>query len=157
MPFSPDELAKLVNDYRTESEEGHGRLRGDFKLYHDQTETTLMLMRDAANTLRGRVDLIERTPQDVMKLRFSTGVVLSLVFFVASAVGSAYGFSSFIGGKVDTMSRRMDEQSAAQAKASEERAASAQRSLDALSRRVELQGYELQRLREDVTKATKGK
>lgn len=153
MPLTPEELARLVTEYRTEADEGHSRLRADFRTYHDQTEMTLVLMRDGMNTLRGRVDLLERTPPDVAKLRFSTGIVVSIVVVTASIVGSGYGFSAFITGKIDALSKRMDEQAIAKDKISEERAAAAQRSIDALTRQMELLKYEQQRLREDVTKA----
>jgi polyhydroxyalkanoate synthesis regulator phasin len=155
MPFTPEELAKLVNEYRTESDDGHERLRKDFRIYHDQTETTLILLRDGVNTLRGRVELLERTPPDVAKLRFSTGVVASLVLLTASVVGAGYGFGSLVSGKIDVLSKRIDDQAASAAKLTEERSAAAQRSIDALTRQMELLKYEQQRLREDVTK-TKG-
>ncbi len=151
MPFTPDELAKLVNEYRTEAEDGHERLRKDFRTYHDQTETTLLLLRDGLNTVRGRVDLLERTPPDVTKLRFSTGVVVSIIVVTASVVGAGYGFSSLVASKIDTLSKRLDEQAASAAKLTEERSAAAQRSIDALTRQMELLKYEQQRLREDVT------
>ena len=152
MPLTPEELARLVTEYRTDADEGHTRLRSDFRVYHDQTETSLVLLRDGLNTLRGRVDLIERTPQDVTKLRFSTGVVVSIVFLTASIVGSSYGFSAFVTGKIEALSKRMDEQAAAAAKLAEERDSARQRSIDAIARQVELLKYEQQRLREDVTK-----
>jgi len=153
MPLTPEELARLVTEYRTDADDGHTRLRTDFRVYHEQTEMSLVLLRDGLNTVRARVDLIEKTPTDVMKLRFSTGVVVAIGMAIAGVVGSGYGFSALVSGKIDTLSKRIDDQSAAQSKVDQERSAAAQRSIDALTRRVELQGYELQRLREDVTKS----
>lgn len=152
MPWTSDELAKLVDSYRTEAEDAHARLRSDFRTHHDQTDTSLVLLRDGLNTLRGRVDLLERTPPDVAKLRFSTGVVASIILATASVVGAGYGFGAMVTGRIDALSKRLDEQAANASKLMEERAAVAQRSIDALTRQMELLKYEQQRLREDVTK-----
>lgn len=152
MPWTSDELAKLVDSYRTEAEDAHARLRADFRTHHDQTDTSLVLLRDGLNTLRSRVEIMERTPTDVMKLRFSTGIVVSIIAVTASVVGAGYGFSSLVSGKIDALSKRMDEQAATTARVYDERSAAAQRSIDSLVRQVELLKYEQQRLREDVTK-----
>lgn len=161
MPLTVEELANLVDGYRTEADAAHTRIRGDFKTYHEQTETTLMLMRDGANVLRGRVELLERTPPDVAKLRFSTGVVASIVAVTLSIAGTGYGVGHLVMGRIDALSARMDESTAQQkqerdstAKLLEERSQAAQRSIDALTRQMELLKYEQQRLREDVTKKT---
>jgi hypothetical protein len=147
MPLTPEELAKLVNDYRTETEDGHARLRTDFRTYHDQTELTLVLMRDGLNTVRGRVDLMERTPQDVAKLHFSSRIVVAIVAVTGSLMITAIGVSNRVTGRIDALSARMEEQSRLQ----DERNVRAEKSIDALTRQMELLKYEQQRLREDVT------
>lgn len=162
MPLTPEELATIVTDYRRECDDGHARIRVDFRTYHDQTDTSLVLLRDGLNTLRSRVELIERTPPDVTKLRFSTGVVVSIIAVTLSIAGTGYGVGHLVMGRIDALSARMDENTTQQkqerestAKLLEERSQVSQRSIDALTRQMELLKYEQQRLREDVT-GTKG-
>jgi len=147
MPLTPEELARLVDEYREEMEAGHARLRGDFRTYHDQTELTLVLMRDGLNTVRGRVDLMERTPQDVAKLHFSSRLVVTIVAVTGSLMITAIGVSNRVTGRIDALTARMEEQSRLQ----DERNVRAEKSIDALTRQMELLKYEQQRLREDVT------
>lgn len=139
MPLTPEELAKLVAEYQQQADAGHTRLRHDFREFHDRMDMALALQ-------RGRIDLLDNQfktmpPPDVTKLRFSTGVVVSLLFFTASLVGAAYGFSAAVSGKIDTLSKQIDQ-----------RDETYQKSIDGLTRNMELLKYEQQRLREDVTK-----
>lgn len=160
MPLTPEELAKLVTDYREDSEGGHTRLRQDFRIYHDQTELSLVLFRDGLTSLRSRIELLERTPPDVTKLHFSTPVVVSIVFVVVTVVGSAYGISNRVTGRLDAFTARMDKQVEDDklerqntAKLLEERYMRSEKQFENFGRQIELLKYEQQRLREDVTKA----
>jgi len=101
--------------------------------------------------LKVRVSAIEQGPVEATKIRFSSGVLVSVVLVTASVVGAGYGFSAVVTSKIDTLSKRLDDQAASAAKLTEERSAAAQRSIDALTRQMELLKYEQQRLREDVT------
>ena len=159
VPLTPEELAKLVDGYRTDADDAHARLRADFRILHEQTDMSLMLMRDGQTALRGRVDLIERTPPDVGKLRFSTSVVVSIVIVTVSLVGGGYGLSNRVLNRIDAFQARMDRQAAedkteraSAAKTSEERYLRSERQFEAFGRQMELMKYEQQRLREDVTK-----
>lgn len=139
MPLTPEELAKLVAEYHDQVDAGHTRLRTDFRELHDRMEMAMAIQ-------RGRIDLLDnqfknQPPPDVTKLRFSTGVVVSLLLFTASLVGAAYGFSALVSGKIDALAKQIDS-----------RDVTYQRSIDGLTRNMELLKYEQQRLREDVTK-----
>lgn len=165
MPPTPEEMDfeerrkqsiwERFDAFEQECRRGHKAIRDSFRKFEDENNDALGLMRDAHNALRGRVDLLERTNPDVTKLRFSTGVMVSIVVVTASVVGAGYGFSAMVTGRIDALSKRLDDQAASAAKLTEERSAAAQRSIDALTRQMELLKYEQQRLREDVTK-TKG-
>lgn len=95
----------------------HGRLRSDFREHRANTDSTLGLTREKVATLDTRVTVLEKTPPpDVMKLRFSTQVVLGLVFAVASAIGAAYGIGAKVAGKIDDLGRQVEQQAVAQRK-----------------------------------------
>lgn len=158
MPWTPDELATRIEEYRTEltkelehnrieADDGHTRLRRDFRAMHSETATSLELLRDSITNLRSRVELMEKTPPEVTKLRFPMSVVVAIILATASIVGTGYGFSSAVTNKIDAYAKQQDERA-------KERDAITQRAIDALTRRVELLQFEQAKMREDLTKAT---
>lgn len=159
MPLSPEELAKLVNEYRAESDEGHTRLRTDLRALHDHTEMALATARSRTDLLENRIGTVADTPPQAARLQFSTGVVVAIISVTVSLMVTVIGVSNRVTNRIDALSTRMDEQSDKQktdrdnaAKLSDERYAASQKSIDALTRQQEVLKYELQRLREDVTK-----
>jgi hypothetical protein len=108
------------------------------------------------------VEDVAAAPVESTKIRFSTGVMVSIVAVTISLVGAAYGISNRVLNRIDTFEARMDRQAtddkaerASAAKTAEERYLRSEKQFDAFGRQMELMKYEQQRLREDVTK-TKG-
>lgn len=144
-----------LDDLGRECQSGHKRLRTRLEELEKQADD----VGEHHRSLVGRVDVLERTPPDAMKLRFSTGVVVSIIAVTVSVVGAAYGISNRVLNRIDTFEARMDRQAiddkaerANAAKTSDERYGRAEKQFDTLARQVELLKYEQQRLREDVTK-----
>ena len=110
-------------------------------------------------TLTSHVADVAAAPVESTKIRFSTGVMVSIVAVTISVVGAAYGISNRVLSRIDTFEARMDRQAdedkaerAQTAKTSEERYMRSEMQFDAFGRQMELMKYEQQRLREDVTK-----
>lgn len=97
-------------------------------------------------------------PVEATKLRFSMGVIVSIVFVTVSTVGAGYAFSSMVSSRIDGIAIRMDQQTEKQrverentSKLLDERYQTSKGAIDGLTRQMELLKYEQQRLREDVT------
>jgi len=169
MPQAPDErppdaefeerrkktIWQRLDEIDQECATGHKRLRTRI----EQLETQADALDGVQNTILTRVEVLERTPPDVTKLRFSTGVVVSIVFVTVSMVGGAYGISNRVMNRIDALASEMTRQAeddkkdrANLARLNDERNDRYGKSLDTLTRQVELLKYEQQRLREDVTK-----
>ncbi len=155
--MTPEELAHVVSEYQQQCDEGHTRLRGDFREFHDRTEMALALQRTKLELLTHQLETVSQANPDVMKLRFSSSVVASIVFVTVSLVGTGYAASSRVLNRIDVMSAKIGEQSekdkverANIAKLYDERNARYERSIDTLTRQVEALKYEQQRLREEL-------
>jgi len=108
--------------------------------------------------LSAHIEEVASAPVESTKLRFSTGVMVSIVAVTISVVGAAYGISNRVLNRIDTFEARMDRQAAddkaeraSAAKTAEERYQRAEKQFDTFGRQMELLKYEQQRLREDVT------
>ena len=111
------------------------------------------------NALTAHVAEVAAAPVESTKIRFSTGVMVSIVAVTVSVVGAAYGISNRVLNRIDTFEARMDRQAtedkderARAAKTSEERYMRSEKQFDTFGRQIELMKYEQQRLREDMTK-----
>lgn len=94
-------------------------------------------------------------PVEATKIRFSTGVMVSIVAVTISIAGGAYGIISRIDAlAADVMRQSTDDKKerASLALLYDERNTRTLGAIDALTRQQKLLEYELQRLREDVTK-----
>jgi hypothetical protein len=108
--------------------------------------------------LSKHVDEVANAPVESTKIRFSTGVTVSIVAVTISLVGAAYGISNRVLNRIDAFESRMDRQSeqdknerANLARTLDERYQRSEKQFDAFGRQMELMKYEQQRLREDVT------
>jgi hypothetical protein len=144
-----------LDDLGRECQSGHKRLRTRLEELEKQADERDEHQRELA----GRIDIIERTPPDVTKLRFSTGVVVSIVVVTISIVGTGYGVGNMVMSRIGAFEARMDRQSdedkterANVEKRLEERYLRSEKQFEAFGRQMELMKYEQQRLREDVTK-----
>jgi len=129
-------------------------------------------LRKTTNELEAQADAFEKdlkqlsidvkelaaAPVEATKIRFSTGVIVAVIAATGSVVGAAYGISNRVMGRIDAFESRMDRQTEEDrrdrtnlAKLLDERNARSEKSIDALTRQMELLKYEQQRLREDVT------
>jgi hypothetical protein len=157
LPLTPEELAKVVAEYQDQCDAGHRRLRDDLRDLHDRTELAFGASRARVELLSNKIDTVAQTPPDVMKLRFSSGVVVSIIFVTMSAVGASYGISSRVTNRIDAMAASISEQSerdklerAAIARLSDERNGRYERAIDTLTRQIEALKFEQQRLREAI-------
>lgn len=109
--------------------------------------------------LAARVEDVKNAPVESTKIRFSTGVMVSIVIVTISVVGSAYGLSSSVNGEISRLGTAMNRQAEddkkdreSLAKLYDERNLRTLGAIDTLTRQQKLLEYEMQRLREDVTK-----
>jgi len=144
-----------LDDLGRECQSGHKRLRTRLEELEKQADESA----EHHRALAGRVDLIERTPPDVRKLSWPSGIVVAIITITISVVGAAYGISNRVLNRIDKFEARMDQQAeedkkerAGAAKTAEERYLRSEKQFEAFGRQMELMKYEQQRLREDVTK-----
>ncbi len=105
-------------------------------------------------SLTAHVEDVKNAPVESTRVRFSTAVMVSIVVLTASVVGGAWRVTSKIDSLGDQQARQADDdkkERASIAKLYDERNGRYEKSLDSLTRQVELLKYEQQRLREDVT------
>lgn len=144
-------LLQMVTQNDEKHDEGHGRLRTDYRaLEHRVTE-----LEATAHDHGLQLAQMRATPVEASKLTFSTGVVFSIIATVvtlsAGQWASTYGLRSDVRDIITRMDamRALDE---SRAHLQEERAATLRESIDAMKRRQELQQYEIQGLKETILK-----
>lgn len=80
------ELRQLIEDHREQAEEGHERLRRDFRALDDRLER---LTHDHLASMR-RIERIEQTPVNVEKVAWTTRQLLIIVMVALSLGGGMW-------------------------------------------------------------------
>lgn len=141
-------LLQLVRDHHTQSEDGHRRLRLDWR----ELDGRLAILEGSYPEIATRLTRIESTPQpipDVLKLTFSPPVVAFIVsMFLAVAGGmwtSTYSLRNDVSSLI-TQNQARDKVDTAQASLQGERAAAMQKAIDSAERTLKLQQIQIQEL-----------
>ena len=143
------------DDLDQEYHRGHRALR--------QTTNELEAQADAFDialkALAADVKELAAAPVEATKIRFSPGVLATVIGITITLVGSVYGIGNRVLNRIDSFEAQMNRQAeddrkerANVSKINDERNSRTEKSIDALTRQMELLKYEQQRLREDVTK-----
>ena len=144
MTPTPAYLLQMVRDFDDKHEDGHKRLRDDFRRLERRVED----LGQQYGLVSTRLAQHESTPPDVTKLYFSPRVVFSIVIVVLGLAAGQWELNVSLRDRllsaIDVNNRMQDERSAA-----------LKASIDAMQRRQELQQYEIQGLKETILKLHK--
>ena len=152
MTMTPDDLTKLVSEYRAEADEAHGRLRTDLRLLEATVQSNFRHFDDQTRLVRaeiGQIAAASNAPIDAMKLVMSTKSIVALCFGIVAIVASYWSLSAKIDAqqKDAVNDRRLQE---VQMKALGDAAADAKATAADAKRQYELLRYEFQSLKETV-------
>lgn len=151
MPLSNDALHQMVSQNHEMAEEGHGRLRGD---YRDLARRVGLLETSHIDSAL-HIAKMESTPTEVTELRFTPTIVLSIVTVCLTIAGgmwaSTYGLRSDVRDILTHMSAQVDLEKS-NTKLQDERAIVLTKTIDTIDKKQELQRLKLEALTETVLK-----
>lgn len=135
--MSPRESAvlQLVHAHHSQAEEGHKRLRVDWR----EHEERLIELERLTRQTEGRLAALIATPPDLAKTKLSAGTVVTIVFAVVGIIAGQLAATYGIRSDVRDNNTRMEERSNALKSA-----------VEAIARKQELQQIQIQELREAV-------
>lgn len=99
-------VLKLVHDNHEAAEEGHSRLRKDWR----SLESRLIMLEQAHKEMVTQFSTVERRASDVSQLKLSPGMVVSIVIACMSIAGGVYAANSGLRSDVRDILTRMGTQ-----------------------------------------------
>lgn len=145
MPPTLGLLQQQIDQHRTDAEEGHGRLRSDFRSLEKRVialEANRVGDSAQLQVLSSRVN----QPVEVSSLRFTPTMVIGTIAICASIIGSATWLRSDV--------QNLSDQLTTQTKLQDERMQALKTSVDAVQRMEQLHSYDIQGLKETILKQT---
>ena len=143
------------DDLDQECRRGHRALRQVTNELEAQADAFELALKE----LTADVKALSDAPVEATRLRLSPGVGIAIIAATITLCGSVYGIGNRVMNRIDSFEDRMNRQAEADktdrvnsSKLEDERNSRTEKSIDALTRQMELLKYEQQRLREDVTK-----
>ncbi len=146
-PMSTDELHRLVERYKEETDKGHERLRGDL----DRVYTRVTNAEASQSTVTTRVTKLESTPMDATKIQFASPVVIAIVAAAISIAGFLLSINSRLGSIQDQQESQVKLE-IANTKLQDERVITMSKTLDTIGKQQELQRLKIESLNEQVLK-----
>lgn len=104
-----DGLLQLINQNHEQAEEGHTRLRGDYRDLKGTVDSNFRYFEDQTRLLRAELGAVQaqaNTPLDATKLVLSTKAIIALTIAVVGIVGSYWNLSA----KIDAQQRAVESQ-----------------------------------------------
>ena len=147
-----DALQQMVEQNFEVTEDGHARLRSDYRSLERRVEA-VETSRAHSDERLSRIETRLAQPTEVSSLRITPGMVFAIVALCASVIGGQY--ASTYGIRQEQAAMRSDVRDlstmfVAQAKLQEERAAALNTLADLIQKKQEMQRLEIQSLREMV-------
>lgn len=134
----------------------HKRLREDIRelqAQHENLIASLSNLRDKQMENGNRIDNIAKTPPNIENLIMSPKVLVSIVVFTITVIGSIWSSTSGLRSDVRDILTRMEAQKTAYdatSKLQEVQSNALKTAIDDMKRRQELQQYEIQGLKEAI-------
>lgn len=152
--LTTDALRQMVDQNHESAEEGHLRLRSDYRSLEGRMQAVETAQ--VSNALHlGRLDAAVAEPTEVSALRFTPQMVVAIVLVCASIIGGMYGATASlrvsqqeIASQLTLQSRMQEERMQALKLAIE----ALQRAQEASQRLQQLQQYEIQAMKETLIK-----
>lgn len=144
MALTPDVIWQRAIQDDEKHDAAHARLRGSLVEVQENVETLALALAET----RSQLAVMKATPVDVAKLRFTPPTVAMILSCCITVAGGMWASTYSLRSDVRNILTNMELQTRLQ----DERNTRAEKSIDSLTRQVELLKYEQQRLREDVTK-----
>lgn len=144
MAITPEVVWQRAVQDDEKHDAAHDRLRGSMKEMQENTEALALSLAET----RSQLAVFKATPVDVAKLRFTPPTVAMILSCCITVAGGMWASTYSLRSDVRNILTNMELQTRLQ----DERNTRAEKSIDSLTRQVELLKYEQQRLREDVTK-----
>ena len=153
---TPGVLLQMVTQNDEKHEQGHHRLRTDYR----ELEDRVLALEETITTQASTIDSFRERRTDVSQITFSPSVVLAIITIILSVAGgmwaSTYGLRSDVRDILTHMAAQKD-QDVTTARLQEERANNFRDSIEAMKRRQELQQYEIQGIKELLVQMRKGR
>lgn len=149
-------LLQMVRQNDEKHEEGHKRLRGDWRSHDDELEKhgeRLDKIEASQHKLDTRLTDIAATPPDLAKTTLSTGMVVALILAVVGIVGGQIALTRGLSSDIRDINTQLNLRAKADEtlqKLQEERSAALKNAVETIGRKQELQQIQLQELRETV-------
>lgn len=161
MAATPALLQAMIAQIDEKHEEGHGRLRmavRELEGRFDHLEGRLAQVDTRVTQVTAGQRALEQRPTDISRVTMTPKFVLGLVVAVVSCVGGVWGTTASLRSDVrNILTQLTDRQNIEDQKdrLQEERYDALKTAIEDMNRRVQLQQYEVQSLKETVLKATR--